>query len=255
MAAGHHAEELQDLLDRRVDERRRREIEEHLDLCPACRRELEALAWTKRMAGSARPADVPQALKASIQAALEREGSPGASRRGFLAATAAAVVLGSGGVLWLARSSRQSAPAAVARAYEQLRANALPLESASKSAPALETFFRERGLPFHARVLDLGMMGYALAGGRVHVLDDAQSALFVYRGQAGRTLLCQMYVARLASLPVPAAVHEHRGFRYQVYREAGITVVFWQEGAIVCALAGDFGEREVLALAFEKAML
>jgi anti-sigma factor RsiW len=254
MADGHDGEELQDLLDGRLDIERAGEVRLHLDHCPECRRELETLAWTRRAVAAAAPADLPAGLEGAIRAAIGRAEEPGISRRVFLAA-AAGVLLGSAGALWVLRRSRVPLPAAVARDYARFRAGALPLESTLTRADALEAFFRERGIPFRTRVLDLAMMRYQLAGGRAHRLGGRPSALFVYRGEAGRTLLCQMYEAHLQELPPPADVRDHRGFRFQVYREGDVTVVFWQEGAVVCVLAGDFGEREVLALAFEKAML
>jgi hypothetical protein len=119
----------------------------------------------------------------------------------------------------------------------------------------VEAFFRERGIPFRTRVLDLGMMNYQIRGGRVHRLGGKPSAFFVYEGEGGKTLVCQMYPGRLEQLPSADEVRNHRGFRFQVYRQQSITVVFWQEGEVVCVLAGDFGEQEIVALAFEKAML
>lgn len=254
MAEGHDAEELQDLLDGRLDVGRARALREHLERCPECERELEALAWAKRAVAAISPADVPAGLERAIRAAGARADRPGVARRAFIAA-AASVLIGSGGALWLLRRSRLSLPAAVALDYERFRSGALPLESTLARADALEAFFRERGIPFRTRVLDLAMMRYQLAGGRAHRLGGEPSALFVYRGEVGRTLVCQMYQARLDELPPAADVRDHRGFRFQIYREGDVTVVFWQEGAVVCVLAGDFGEREVVALALEKAML
>lgn len=254
MAGGHDGEELQDLLDGRLDAERAREIREHLDHCAECRRELETLAWTRGALAAVPPADLPAGMEGAVRAAIGRADEPGVSRRAFVAA-AASVLLGSAGAWWFLKGSRPTLPSAVARDYSRFRSGALPLESTLTRADALEAFFRERGIPFRTRVLDLAMMRYQLAGGRAHRLDGRPSALFVYRGEGGRTLVCQMYEARIEELPPPADVRDHRGFRFQLYREGDVTVVFWQEGAVVCVLAGDFGEREVLALAFEKAML
>jgi anti-sigma factor RsiW len=254
MAEGHDGEVLQDLLDGRLDTARAREVREHLDHCPDCQRELDALAWVKRSVAAVAPAFVPAGLERAVRAAVGRAQGRDSSRRVFLAA-AASVLLGSGGVFWVLGRPRPSLPAAIARDYERIRSSAVPLESTATRSDELEAFFRARGVPFRTRVPDLAMMRYHLAGGRAHRLGGGPSAMLVYRGEGGRTLVCQMYEGRLDELPPPADVRDHRGFRFQVYREGDVAVVFWQEGAIVCVLAGDFGEREVLALAFEKAML
>lgn len=64
-----------------------------------------------------------------------------------------------------------------------------------------------------------------------------------------------MYRGSTADLPPGGERREHGGFTFHVYRRGGSTVVFWQEGEVVCALAGA-GDREALvALAYEKARL
>lgn len=250
----HYAEELQDLLDRRLDSDREREIRAHLDRCRQCQREFEALVWVKGVAAAATEADLPGGLERSIRDALAREDRPRVSRR-VLMATAASLLVGTAGAAWLFRRSRGSLPAIVARDYERFRSRTLPLETQVKDPGDLEVFFRARGIAFRTRVLDLAMMRYRIEGGRVHTLGGRPSALFVYKGDGGRTLVCQMYPGLLDALPPADEVREHRGFRFQIYRQQGVTVVFWQEGETVCVLAGDFGEQEVVALAFEKAML
>jgi anti-sigma factor RsiW len=250
----HYAEELQDLLDRRLDSDREREIRAHLGRCLQCRREFEALVWVKGVAAAATEADLPAGIERSIRDALAREDRPRVSRR-VLMATAASLLVGTAGAAWLFRRSRGSLPATVARDYERLRSGTLPLEAYVTRSEGLEAFFLARGISFRTRVLDLVMMRYQIEGGRVHTLGGRPSAFFVYKGDGGRTLVCQMYPGRLDELPPADEVREHRGFRFQIYRQQGVTVVFWQEGETVCVLAGDFGEQEVVALAFEKAML
>lgn len=250
----HYGEELQDLLDHRLDPERAAKVTAHLERCQECRVELDMLAWAQRAVKQAPQAEVPPALEASILEALALEGAPRWSRRSLLTA-AGGLVIGAGGVAWLAWRPRESLPAAVARDYRRYRGGELALESRADRADALEAFFRERGLPFRARVIDLAMMRYRLVGGRRHELGRRPAAFFVYEGDGGRTLVCQMFAGRLDELPAPAQVREHRGFRFQVYRDAQVTAVFWQEGEIVCVLAGDLPAGEVLALALEKAML
>ncbi len=250
----HYRDELQELLDRRLDAEREREVRSHLDGCPECRRELENLGWVKRTTAAAPEAPLPPDLEAIIRGRLaSEERAHRRPRRVFLAAAASLVV--GGAAAWWFRRSREPLPAVVARDYRLFRSGDLPLEVLSARAEKVEALFRERGIPFRTRVLDLAMMNYELLGGRSHRLGGRPSALFVYRGRGDQTLVCQMYEGRLDALPPPDEIREHRGFRFQIYRQGPITLVFWPEGEVVCVLAGDFGEPEIVALAFEKAML
>ena len=47
----HYHEELQDLLESRLDAPTRAEVERHLESCAECQRELDVLRWTKQFAG------------------------------------------------------------------------------------------------------------------------------------------------------------------------------------------------------------
>ncbi len=70
----HFKEELQELLDGRLDLEARLEVEKHLQSCEECRRELEALRWTKRFSQQQYAAEaVPAKLEENILAALNLE--------------------------------------------------------------------------------------------------------------------------------------------------------------------------------------
>lgn len=80
----HLKEELQELLDNRLSAEIRLEAEEHLKLCEECRRELDALRWTKqfsRQKYAAEPA--PANLEENILAALDLEDRRSGSRTVF----------------------------------------------------------------------------------------------------------------------------------------------------------------------------
>ena len=118
----------------------------------------------------------------------------------------------------------------------------------------MEGYFAERGLKFNTRVFDLGMMNYRLEGGRVAPSSRQPRAQFVYRGPANQSLLCQMFVGQTTALPAGATVREDHGIQFHIYETRGLTSVFWQEGAVVCALVSDIPQAEVVQLAFAKAM-
>lgn len=50
------------------------------------------------------------------------------------------------------------------------------------------------------------------------------------------------------------AVREHNGIAFQVYREGDLTLVFWQEGDVVCVLTSAAPAEDVVQLAFAKAI-
>lgn len=256
----HLGDQLQEFLDGRLDSAARRAVEAHIAACRPCRRELEMLRWVKEGVTSARQQhDVPGALRARIGAVLDevdrgaRTGRwrPGPRRwaltAGLLAAAAILMIV-------LGRSTAPTVPAEVAAHFAQVRAGAIALDTATGDVAALEAFFRRVGIRFPTRVFDFGMMGYELAGGRVHSVAGRQSALFAYRAAEGRRVICQMYEGRLDELPAAAESVEHDGITFRVYREGSLTLVFWQEGGVVCVLASDGGAEEAIALARAKAV-
>jgi anti-sigma factor RsiW len=68
----HFKDEVQDLLDNRLNAATRAEVERHLETCTECRREFEAMRWTKSFAAkqfAAKPA--PSELRENILRAVE----------------------------------------------------------------------------------------------------------------------------------------------------------------------------------------
>jgi len=142
----------------------------------------------------------------------------------------------------------------VARDFAGYRDARLALELRTGDPAALERFFAERGIAFPTRVFDLAMMRYRLAGGRVHRVAGRPSAFFAYAGPDATPLICEMYRGTLAELPGAAERHVHDGITFRIYRVGVVTLVFWQEGAVVCVLASEGNTDEVVQLAYAKAM-
>ena len=260
----HFKEELQDWLDGRLDAATCEEVERHLEACDECRREYESVGWVKQVAARQFTAvTAPAELRAKVLRALRAE-TPAAQvvtpppdfwtgrRRALLAA--AALVLASAilaGVYFLRPAPL---PAVMARDFRDFQSGRLPLQLATADVKAMETFFTAQGVPFPTRVFDLGMMNYTLAGGRVQALRGQPSAAFAYRGANNQSLLCQMYAGQVTDLPAGAVQRENKGFTFHIYQSRGLTVVFWQEGTVVCVLVSDIASEEVIQLAFAKAM-
>jgi len=249
---------LQDFLDERLDAARQAEVRTHLAECPQCRSEVATLQWVRDVALKQLPVeDVPPALAARVAAALDVTDKQTARRGRGRRAVAAALLATAAVVLLLLVSpsgARDTLPDVVARDFAAYRDGTLPLTLHTSDGAAVERLFVAGGAPFAMRVFDLGMMQYQLVGGRVHRLRGRPSALFVYRGPGGRNLVCQMYEGQLADLPRSDDVREHNGITFQVYRAGALTLVFWQEGTVVCVLASDADAEAVIQLAYAKAV-
>jgi anti-sigma factor RsiW len=263
MSADRHlGDALHDLLDGRVHWAARAEAEAHVASCAECARELEALRRVKEAVRRAAVPAVPADLDARLTAALARETGVGPVRstrrwlspRAALALAAVLAVAFTATVLsWRSRSA-PGVSAEIARAYSEYRDQRLPLELRTADTAALERYFASHGVPFPTHVYDLGMMGFQLVGGRVHLLDARDSALFVYHGANGIALLCDMYPGLLADLPPPVETREHDGIRFDVHQKDGLTMVFWEEGEIICVLVSEMPREDIVALAFAKAV-
>ncbi len=261
----HPESEIQELLDGRLSHERRAEVERHLSGCEECRRLREALAFVQETVRTGSPVPrVPGEVVAAVSAAIDREvrratpSEPRAVPTGRRRRTRVALVAGLAAALGLAvillRARTDTFPAAAARDFQRVRSGATSLGLQTENPGAMEAYFVREGLPFRTRVFDLGMMGYHLEGGSVHALAGRPSALFVYRGPAGRLLVCRMYEGAMGELPRASEVRSHGGFEFHIYRRGERTLVFWQEGAITCVLVGDGPSEAVIQLAFAKAM-
>jgi anti-sigma factor RsiW len=255
----HHppGEDIQDMLDGRLVSARRAEIEAHVADCPRCRETLATLSWARQAAAQLPVQEPPPELMKRVALALDREARPAPRAARSLRRIGWVLVLGTAAavvILFFVRPRPTDLPGAVAHTYAAYTSAALQLDTATGDGPALQAFFARHGISFATRVFNLDMMGYHLMGGRTHALGHRPGALFVYQDASGRALLCQMYEGTLAQLPAGGEAREHNGIGFRVYRSGNLTLVFWQEGAVVCVLAADTPTEEVLQLAYAKAV-
>jgi anti-sigma factor RsiW len=263
----HFKEEIQEFLDDRLNAELRLEVEQHLELCEPCRTEMQALQWTRNLSHQQfAPEAMPAKVEENILLALDLE-----DRRfirntvfswiwwrrksallAFSSILIAAVALTLSYLTFYA--PLQGFPSEVARDYQNYQTEKLPLMLQTEAINEMEKFFSESEFPFQTRVFDLAMMGYRLTGGRVHQLLNRKSALFVYRKEGNKVLVCQMYPGLVTELPTGAMLRESKGIQFYIYHVNGLTVVFWQEGAITCVLTSDIDSEEVIQLAYAKAM-
>ena len=259
----HFKEEIQAWLDQRLDAATCDEVERHLETCEECRREFEAVNWVKqqalkKFAPASAPAELRENILRSLRAsapAVVEETSRFVWPRWKLAFATAALLVVLGVLTFVLLPKRPGWLDVVAADFKNYQNQKLALELNTGDVKEMETFFTGHGIKFNPRVFDLGMMNYRLVGGRVQPDRDGPAALFVYHGPDNQTLHCRMYAGSVTTLPAGATTRENKGIQFHVYKQAGLTMVFWQEGAVVCALSSDIPGEEVVQLAFAKAML
>ena len=261
---GHFKDELQDWLDGRLDAPTCDLVEQHVETCAECRREYEAMAWTKQSVAKHFPAAAaPAALRTSILQAIHNDTVPADAEtaqpsfwrrqgRPILAAAALLMIVALLAFLWSNR--RADVLAEVAQDFKAYQAQELALELNTADVKKMESYFAAHGVAFNTRVFDLGMMQYQLVGGRVQKPGRAPRAMFVYQGPTKQKLVCQMFAGRVSDLPKGATLRENKGLTFHTYQRDGLTAVFWPEGTVICVLVSDLEPEQVVQLAFAKAM-
>ncbi|MCI0617195.1 zf-HC2 domain-containing protein, partial [bacterium] len=256
----HYELEIQDLIDGRLEPDVRAKMESHLAKCEKCRAEFEWLSRTKQIIQKViHTVQTPDAVKNEILQSLKVESTEQIRHRKFrlkhtyLTAAILFILLLFAGVIYRNAVSSEL-PAQVAKDYRNYASNNLHIEITSSKPEEIENFFRQSGISFKTRVFDLAMMGYRLRGVKVHQFGRRTSAFFVYEGPNQQTMTCQMFPGSVQKLPKPSEIQNHKGIRFLIYSEKQITLVFWQEGDIVCVLASNASKEDVIQLAFAKAM-
>lgn len=254
-------------LDDRLTAEEAGEVEAHLAGCERCRRQAEALRATVEAVRALPEPAPPAGLESRIRAALDAEDARTAARAPAAAARPrsgvrrrwplAAAVLAAAAIgavaLWLGSPPAGSLPDAIETAYADLERGGLPAGFQTADPGEVERRWQGAELGFPARVFDLEAMGIQLAGGGAATLAGRPAAFTAYRGGEG-LVVCWMFLGAAADLPDATAVRRHGGFEFHVYRRDGLTLVLWQEGGVLCALAGRGDAEGVIALAFAKAM-
>jgi len=273
----HVDEQMQELLDGRLDPAAEADVRAHFAVCSVCHDEFQRLAWLKgRLKSLPLSTEAPPDLESMIRDALNREesdrptaiataaapattppGRPALSRdawmaRPWLTATVAAsvmlVIAGGLAVWWWFHAPR---PVEVGRDYLSVAAGTLPVDHNTRDPRDLQRYYTARGgVP--AGVYDLGMLGYTLIGGRVHAHRGQPGTLTLYEGTNGERLICEMYFAPPPSRD-PIVRRTYNGIEFTVYRHEGVVMVFWDEGPVTCVLVAKMEPEALLRIAYAKA--
>jgi len=252
----HPGDDLHLLLDGRLEAARAAEVEAHVAGCARCQRELEALRRVKAVLREHVPmVPVPDDVAARVRATMYGTVAP---RRRFpmraRVATAAVLALAAVLVLAIVRPRLRSPDLvhAVAADFTAFRSGALQLQRRTADAPELEQFFREVQVPFPTPVFEFGAMQFSLAGGSVRE-GGGPRAMFAYESTTGDRMICEMYAGVTGDLPAGAEVREYGGKQFYIYRMAELTLVFWQDGTVVCVLVMDGDPERAILFARVKA--
>lgn len=255
-------ETLSEAIDGRLPAGEREALLAHLSVCERCRTAHATLAWTKREVARLGEALPPPGLAADLLAALDREDrealsrgtTAGRARRWFaspvlLGALAAAAILVVAVGLWWGRSL--PIPDAIARDYRGVESLALTPTLESNDPATLEDHLAAR-LGFRTPVYDLSSMDYRVVGARAHRFDGRPSAMSIYVGRRGDQLICEMFRGTRGELPTPDSRLTEGGVDFLMYRRGEVTVVLWQSGEVLCALAGAGDSNAILRMAVAK---
>lgn len=264
-ASRHPTDLLQEVVAGRLAGDQRALVDAHLAICAQCRRELDALRWAKtQLVKAADETTIPDDLQVRLRRALDEEDARAGrqpatmetdrKRAGSVpwvrwVAAAAAIVVS----VWLGTRSSTTPVEQAINDFRQFTTGSLPLEVQTTDPQLLQSRLREANLSFAARVFDFGMMDYRLVGGGLNRVAGQPSALFAYQGPGDRALVCQMYAGSVRDLPPPTSRRSNEGVEFLVYREGDLTVVFWQEGTVVCVLVANGDSEAAIKLAFAKA--
>lgn len=252
----HPGDDLHRLLDGRLDAERAAQVEAHVAECLRCQRELEAMRGVQSVLRAHLPqVPVPDAVADRVRA-VTAAAAPEVRRFPTRARLATAAVLALAAIVVLAIVRREPGPAdvvqSVAADYRSFRSGAMELDHRTADAPDLDRFFQEAGVPFPTPVFEFGAMQYVLAGGTVRE-DDGIRALFAYEGPNDDRMICEMYEGVTGTLPPGAEIRDFAGKRFYIYRVDDLTLVFWQDGEVVCVLVMDGDPEQAIFFARVKA--
>ena len=138
-------------------------------------------------------------------------------------------------------------PDEVAASFRQYCDRKLPLQIETGDGATLERYFAAEGVLFAVRTLDPAT--YTLNGGWAQRVLNRKSSWCAYQGPCNTRFVFQMHPGKLAELPAGAEIRWDRGRSFQIYAQQGITIVFWQERNICCALISDASAEETIQLA------
>ncbi len=242
--------EIRNFLADRLDPPSVQAMESHLKQCESCRRDVETWGWIQRNCIAHREVAAESAAtlkKRSCQLGRMR-GSRLFSLQYFQSFCGLVLMvmaaLGLRDILPL-----PDFPSEVARDYREIREGTLDLERYGQDPKELDQFFSRCGVPFGTRVADLRDQHYRLVGGRVHQLINRRSTLYLYRGRSGEILLCELYVGTMAELPSGGLLRESPERTFLIFRDQALSLVFWQDGNMICVLASDINFEQLLEAA------
>ena len=253
----HFRKHIPELLEGRLVRAAQLELDKHLSRCQDCRDEFEILRWIRqscvghlevKYAGysseKTKVTHVSRTITSSDRPSMslgERSLRLSLSCLGLLLSL---WVVGLGYDHW----KSPELTAEVAHDFRNLKEAKLKLEFHTSSPQILIQLFRDAGIPFRIRISDLSSHWYPLMGGRIHQLANCKSTLCVYRSDANKILLCQMYWGKIEELGRGWVVLEEGGISFRIYHLGSLTMACWRDGEVICLLASEISAEELIRL-------
>jgi anti-sigma factor RsiW len=202
------------------------EVQEHLNSCPDCRKESEAISSFSSLVRTAMPMyKAPAELKARIRASLREETAPPARwsfpfRRELFYAAAVLVI---GFVLaFVVRTSfpdkdQEVISQAITNHACSLMVDHL-VDVASTDQHVVKPWFVGK-LDYSPPIADLTQESYTLVGGRIDMLDKRPVAAIVYKHGSQ---VINIFVWPIAGRKFDFDVRSDRGFHFCAWNQAGL---------------------------------
>ena len=139
-------------------------------------------------------------------------------------------------------------PSDVAADYVAMMAGSLAPGHAGPDAQSLSRALSQAGLPFAPRIVSLEPE-FRLLGGRTHSVRGRPAAAWFYRDGRSEMVLAETFFGTLAELGKPEHVRSDRSPALHVFYKTTQTLVFWQEGSLVYAVAATLPSERTIELA------
>jgi anti-sigma factor (TIGR02949 family) len=238
---------VQKYFDGELDAAAAAQIEQHLQTCAECRRELQELEQVRKLLrGPAARVAVPAALRGRIVDALDREPPARSPRRpaaaaarsrpfwfGVFSGIGGSAVAAALGFWFLLPLLNNPLPGELVADHTHSLMSSHLIDVVSTDQHTVKPWFAGR-TDVSPEVADFAPQGYRLLGGRVEVLDHQRAAVLVYRHGA-HFINVYSWAVRAGGVP-------------QTTMRKGYRMVFWKAGDLGYCAVSDAGWTELKGL-------
>jgi mycothiol system anti-sigma-R factor len=240
--------QVQEYFDGELDPASAARVEQHLETCTECQRQLQELEQVRGLLrGPAARVGIPAALRGRIVDALDREPAVRSPRRraaaaarsrpfwfGVFSGISGSAVAAALGFLFLIPMINNPLPDELVSDHTHSLQSSHLIDVVSTDQHTVKPWFAGR-TDVSPEVADFVHQGYRLLGGRVEVLDRRRAAVLVYQHGA-HFINVYAWAVRAGGVP-------------QNTLRKGYRMVFWKEGDLGYCAISDAGWTELKDLA------